>query len=51
MLTYIFEEKGDHTVLTDKEEFIKPLDEEAFKDAPEGWEFALKMVKEIAEAL
>jgi hypothetical protein len=48
-ITYEIKEDGNHTILTGREEFETPLTEDALKEASEGWQEALTMVKKIAE--
>ena len=51
MLTYSFQQKGNQTLLTGQEELVKRLDPTEYDDANKGWEQALNIVKQIAEAL
>ena len=51
VITYDFQEKDGDTLLTGNEELTRPLDKTAFKDASEGWGFALNTIKELAESL
>lgn len=48
-ITYTFQEKDGHTTLLAREEFVKPLSDEAHADASEGWGIALQAIKEVAE--
>jgi uncharacterized protein YndB with AHSA1/START domain len=48
-ITYEIKEDGNHTILTGREEFETPLTKDAWKEASEGWQEALNMVKKIAE--
>lgn len=50
IITYEFWEKDGYAQLTGKEEMIQSLDKSAFDDVTEGWESALKAVKELAES-
>jgi uncharacterized protein YndB with AHSA1/START domain len=48
-ITYEIKEDGNHTILTGREEFEIPLTKDALKEASDGWQEALNMVKKIAE--
>jgi uncharacterized protein YndB with AHSA1/START domain len=37
VITYSFQAKGTHTLLTGREELIKPLSQAEYKDACDGW--------------
>ena len=51
VITYTFEDKGDHTLLHAEEELAYDMREEQFEEALEGWDLALESVKELAEKL
>jgi uncharacterized protein YndB with AHSA1/START domain len=49
VITYEFRETDDVTVLRAREDFAQPITDEEYADAAEGWEAALRAVKETAE--
>jgi uncharacterized protein YndB with AHSA1/START domain len=49
VITYRLHPVDAQTILIGREEFALPLDEQAYADAMEGWEIALKSVKDLAE--
>jgi len=49
VITYKLHPVDTQTILIGREEFVLPLDEQAHADAMEGWEIALKSVKDLAE--
>lgn len=50
VITYAFVEKDDVTTLHAREEFARPITDEEYADSREGWDAALRAVKEVAEA-
>lgn len=50
VITYEFAENDQGTTLHAREEFARPITDEEFADAVEGWDAALFAVKETAEA-
>jgi uncharacterized protein YndB with AHSA1/START domain len=50
VITYAFVEKDDVTTLHASEEFARPITDEEYADSREGWDAALRAVKEVAEA-
>lgn len=49
VITYTFTGDANHTLLQASEVFEEPLSGEQYDDALQGWNLALRMVKEIAE--
>jgi uncharacterized protein YndB with AHSA1/START domain len=49
VITYEFDEKNRVTTVHAREDFTKPLTDEEYVDAAEGWDAALLAVKETAE--
>jgi uncharacterized protein YndB with AHSA1/START domain len=49
VITYEFDEKHRVTTVHAREEFTKPITDEEYADAAEGWDAALLAVKETAE--
>ena len=50
VITYELVEKDDATTLHAREEFAKPITDEEYADSSEGWDAALRAVREAAEA-
>jgi len=51
VITYEFSENAEKTVLTSKEVLNYELTKEQLQDASDGWDFALKAVKDTAESI
>jgi uncharacterized protein YndB with AHSA1/START domain len=49
VITYKFESGGTQTTLHSLEELNYEMTDQQYKDASEGWDFALAAIKEIAE--
>jgi uncharacterized protein YndB with AHSA1/START domain len=49
VITYEFHEQDGLTALLAREDFVRPITEEEYDSAIEGWDAALQSVKEIAE--
>jgi uncharacterized protein YndB with AHSA1/START domain len=49
VITYKFESGGAQTTLHSLEELSYEMTDQQYKDASEGWDFALAVIKEIAE--
>jgi uncharacterized protein YndB with AHSA1/START domain len=49
VITYEFESQGTQTTLHSLEELNYEMTDQQYKDASEGWDFALAAIKEIAE--
>jgi hypothetical protein len=50
VITYEFAETNQATTLHAREEFAKPITDQEYEDAVEGWDAALRAVKETAES-
>ncbi|MCQ6958504.1 SRPBCC family protein [Mucilaginibacter aquariorum] len=50
-ITYKFEGSGDTTVLFARERLFQSISEEDYKEAVQGWDTALYMVKQLAEGI
>jgi uncharacterized protein YndB with AHSA1/START domain len=51
IITYEFEAQDDMTILHSREEFAEPIADNIYSDALEGWDAALRTVKDIAERI
>ena len=51
VITYQLDEAGGHTSLYAREELSTEMPEEEYKNASEGWDYALRVLKEKAEDL
>ena len=51
VITYEFNENGERTILRAKEEIKYTMTTDQAKDISDGWDFALKAVKETAEKI
>jgi hypothetical protein len=49
VITYEFGEKNGITTLRSREDFTNPVTDKEYTDASEGWDAALRAVKETAE--
>ena len=50
VITYEFAGKNQATTLHAREEFARPITDQEYADAVEGWDAALRAVKETAES-
>jgi uncharacterized protein YndB with AHSA1/START domain len=51
VITYEFNERGERTVLTAREELSYKMSADQLDDTSAGWDFALRMVRETAEKI
>jgi uncharacterized protein YndB with AHSA1/START domain len=49
VITYEFDEKNKVTTVQAREDFANPIIDDEYEDAAEGWEAALRALKETAE--
>lgn len=49
VITYEFDEKNDVTTIYAREDFTNPITDKEYRDAAEGWEAALRALKDTAE--
>jgi uncharacterized protein YndB with AHSA1/START domain len=49
VITYEFDEKNKVTTVQAREDFTNPIIDDEYEDAAEGWEAALRALKETAE--
>ena len=49
VITYEFQNRNGLTMLLAREDFVRPITDEEYNAATEGWDAALQSVKEIAE--
>lgn len=51
IITYEFNEKKDVTTVLAQEDFTNPIPDEEYSDAADGWDTALRALKDTAESI